>query len=383
MVKKDCVRDIGISDEARRLHFNTPVFDAHCDTLAKCASRGIDIGRFQPKGHIDLIKLKAGGVRYQVFAAFVHPSQSHRGFFNLAMRMNSALHKAVEAYPSNLKLITSRIDLKAEPYNGQTGAIFGIEGAHPLEGEIKNLHKFYEKGLRLLTLTWNNPNHFADSSAVNPEAGGLTELGVKLIKEMNTLGIIPDLSHGSPGALRDVIQVSKKPVLVSHSCCKTICNIHRNLTDQQIKAVAASGGVIGVNFFPLFLDNDYLNAFNKKNEHRLTVFERINKKYGSKSPEAAAEKRKLMKRFFKFEDLPEVSYKRIVDHIGHIISVGNEDCVGLGSDFDGISMTPRGMENAACLPRLTEEMLQRGWDKKRIEKVLGMNMVRLFREILP
>lgn len=383
MVAKDCVRDIAISDEARRLHFNTPVFDAHCDTLGKCASRGIDIGRFQPKGHIDLIKLEEGGVRYQVFAAFVHPSQSHRGFFDLAMRMNSALHIALEAYPSKLRLVTSRTDLKAETTNVQTGAIFGIEGAHPLEGEIKNLHKFYEKGLRLLTLTWNNPNPFADSSAVNPEAGGLTELGVKLIKEMNNLGIIPDLSHGSPGALRDVIKVSKKPVLVSHSCCKSICNIHRNLTNQQIKAVAASGGVIGVNFFPLFLDNDYLDAFNEKNEQRLAAFERINKKYGSESREAAAGKRRLMKRFFKFEGMPEVSYKKIVDHIAHIISIGNEDCVGLGSDFDGISMTPQGMENAACLPRLTEEMLQRRWDKKRIEKVLGLNMLRLFRQILP
>jgi membrane dipeptidase len=380
MVKSSGLSDILISDEARELHFSAPVFDAHCDTLWKCASRRCDIGRFQSSGHIDLIKLKEGGVKIQVFAAFVHPSQSHRGYFNLAMRMNDALQNALAKYPSRLRLILHNEDLRMESENGRISTIFGIEGAHSLEGRIDNLHKFYDKGLRLVTLTWNNPNPFADSSAVNPVNGGLSSLGVKLIKEMNNLGVIPDLSHSSADTLKEVIKVSKKPILVSHSCCKALCDIHRNLTDSQIKMIASSGGVIGVNFFPLFLDNNYLKAFSDKDQKRLAAFTEINKQYGSGSSSAEREKRKLKRGMF--DGLPEVTYKRIVDHIEHIISVGSEDCVGLGSDFDGIPITPAGMENAACLPRLTHEMLERGWDKNRVKKILGLNMLRLFREVL-
>jgi membrane dipeptidase len=381
MVERRNPGDKRISDEARALHFSTPVIDAHCDTLWRCASRHRDIGRSQSTGHIDLIKLKEGGVKIQVFAAFVHPSQSHRGFFNLAMRMNDALQNALVKYPYHLKLILCKEDFQMGSENGRIGAIFGIEGAHSLEGSIDNLYKFYNKGLRLVTLTWNNPNSFADSSAANPVNSGLSPLGVKLIKEMNNLGVIPDLSHSSADTLKEVIKVSKKPVLVSHSCCKALCDIHRNLTDSQIRMIASNGGVIGVNFFPLFLDNNYLETFTNKNQKRLAAFVTINKKYGSRSSSAEREKRRLKRGMF--DELPEVSYKRIVDHIEHIIFVGGEDCVGLGSDFDGIPITPAGMENAACLPRLTHEMLERGWDKNRIKKILGLNMLRLFKEVLP
>ena len=379
MVECGGFKDIRISDEARALHFGTPVVDAHCDTLWKCAFRGYDIGRSHSTGHIDLVKLKEGGVKIQVFAAFVHPSQTHRGYLNLAMRMNDALQSAQTNYPSRLRLILRNEDLRTNE-DGGIGAIFGIEGAHSLEGRIDNLYKFYDKGLRLVTLTWNNPNPFADSSAANPVNGGLSPFGVKLIREMNNLGVIPDLSHSSADTLKEVIKVSKKPVLASHSCCKALCDIHRNLTDSQIKMIAASGGVIGVNFFPLFLDDNYRKVFIDKDQKRLTAFNKINKKYGSRSPSAESEKRKLKKEMF--NELPEVTYKRIVDHIERIISVGNEDCVGLGSDFDGIPIAPGGMENAACLPRLTHEMLERGWDKNRIKKILGLNMLRLFREVL-
>jgi membrane dipeptidase len=380
MVEIGGFRDIRISDEARALHFSTPIVDAHCDTLWKCAFHRYDIGRSHSTGHIDLVKLKEGGVKIQVFAAFVHPSQSHRGFFNLAMQMNDALQSAQTKYPSHLRLILRNEDLRMETEDGRIGAIFGIEGAHSLEGSIDNLYKFYDKGLRLVTLTWNNPNPFADSSAANPVNGGLSPLGVKLVSEMNNLGVIPDLSHSSADTLKKIIKVSKKPILVSHSCCKAICDIHRNLTDTQIKMIASSGGVIGVNFFPFFLDDNYRNVFIDKDQKRLAAFIEINKKYGSRSSSAEREKRKLKNEMF--NELPEVIYKRIVDHIERIISVGNEDCVGLGSDFDGIPITPAGMENAACLPRITHEMLERGWDKNRIKKILGLNMLRLFKEVL-
>jgi membrane dipeptidase len=379
MVKNNYRSNVLISDEARTLHYNTPVVDAHCDTLWKCTFRRYDISRSHSTGHIDLFKLKEGGVKIQVFAAFVHPSQTHRGYLNLAMRMNDAFQNALAKYPSRLRLIKSKEDLQIKEGNG-IGAIFGIEGAHSLEGSIDNLYKFYDKGLRLVTLTWNNPNPFADSSAANPMNGGLSPLGVKLVREMNNLGVIPDLSHSSGDTLKEVIKISKKPILVSHSCCKAICDIHRNLTDTQIKMIASSGGVIGVNFFPLFLDDNCRKVFMDKDHKRLTAFTEINRKYGARSSSAEREKRKLKRKMF--DELPDVSYKRIVDHIERIISVGCEDCVGLGSDFDGIPITPAGMENAACLPRLTHEMLERGWDKNRVKKILGLNMLRLFKEVL-
>lgn len=381
MVKKTSVSSQTIPEEAKELHFSVPVIDAHCDTLSRCAFRGRDMGRRQATGHIDLFKLDEGGVKAQVFAAFVHPSQVHRGYFNLAMRMNEALHKTAQSYPSRLRILLNRKDIDSLDYDKRIGALFGIEGAHSLEGRIENLYRFYDKGLRLVTLTWNNPNPFADSSAEKPVHGGLSPLGEKLVREMNKIGVIIDLSHASADTLKGVLKTSSKPILVSHSCCKAICNIHRNLADEQIRAVAREGGVIGVNFFPLFLDQDFLNTFDEKDNKRLDEYKKTNNKYGAHSTEAQKIKRQLKNEMFL--SLPRVSYKRVVDHIERIVSIGGEDCVGLGSDFDGIMFTPAGMENASHLPKLTEEMLLRGWDKKRIRKILGLNMSRLFRKILP
>jgi membrane dipeptidase len=336
MVEKPDSNSISISEEASSLHFGTPVIDAHCDTLGRTTFKNRDIGHRQKTGHIDLFKLEAGGVKIQVFAAFVHPSQSYRGFFNLAMKMNDSLHHAVDKYPSRLRLIVNSDEIEKTIEEKGIGAIFGIEGAHSLEGDINKLYQLYNKGLRLVTLTWNNSNPFADSSAEASANGGLSLLGIKLIKEMNKLGIVADLSHASPKTLKDVISVSSKPVLVSHSCCKAICDIHRNLTDDQIKMVAKNGGVIGVNFFPLFLDQEFLNIFTERDKKRLAEFSEINKKLGSRSTAAQRKKKQLTADMFRslLISLPPVSYKRIVDHIEHIIDIGGEDCVGLGSDFD-------------------------------------------------
>lgn len=385
MVKNQGSLSLRVSDEAKSLHLSSLVVDAHCDTLGRMTFKSRDIGHWQKTGHIDLLKMKTGGVNIQVFAAFVHPSQSYRGYYKLAMRMNNSLHQAIHKYPSELKMIQNSGDLKKSFEEKRIGAVFGIEGAHPLEGEIDNLYKLYDKGLRLVTLTWNNSNPFADSSATPSKSGGLTSLGIKLLKEMNRLGIVADLSHASPQTLKDVIRMSSKPILVSHSCCKSMCDIHRNLTDEQIKMVAKNGGVIGVNFFPLFLDQEFLNIFTEMDNKRLAEFAKINHQLESRSIAARRKKRKLTLDLFKSIQISvrNMSYKRIVDHIEHIIHIGGENCAGLGSDFDGIMITPAGMENASYLPLLTEEMLSRGWNKKTIQKILGQNMLRLFNDIFP
>ena len=372
-----------ISREALDLHYSSFVADAHCDTLSRCTPRNIDFGRNLPAGHIDLRKLKSGGVNLQVFAAFVHPSQRYRGFFEPVNRMLDKLEGTAARYPDQLSLVRNADDLKRLRENGRIGAVAAIEGLHLIEGRVDNLRHFYRRGVRVVTLTWNNSNEYAVSSlddAMRGVRGGLTDRGVDIIKEMNSLGITIDLSHCASDTLRDALRVSSTPPLVSHSCCRHISDIFRNLSDEEIRAVADARGVIGVNYYPMFLENEYQRMYFELWEERNAKYRKINTRFGYRSAEAKRRKKQLQS---ELEDkLPKVPYTRIVDHMEHIINTGGEDAVGLGSDFDGIPDTPLGFENVSKLPLLTQEMLRRGWSEKRIRKILGENMLRLFSSIL-
>jgi membrane dipeptidase len=370
-------------EELLDLHYSTPVVDAHCDTLSRCAPRDIDFGRRLPAGHIDLKKLKKGGIKLQVFAAFIHPSQWYRGFITPVNRMFEKLDETVSKYPEQLSLIYNRSTLDESLDSNRVSAVKAIEGLHLIKGKLENLRTFHERGVRVTTLTWNNSNEFAVSAmddAMHGVSGGLTAAGRDIIKEMNRLGVIIDLSHSSSATLKDVLRISKQPVLVSHSCCRELNDIFRNLTDEEIVLVAEKKGVIGVNYHPLFLDDNYRKIYFKLWNRRLNEYKRINTKYSYRSNEAKRLKRQIWTEMR--QDLPNVSHTRIIDHMEHIISIAGENSVGLGSDFDGIPDTPIGMENVSKLPLLTHEMLRRGWNEKRIKKVLGRNMLRLFNSIL-
>lgn len=308
------------------------IFDAHIDTLYRLLATGETLENSQ--GHVNLTHLSNyGGAQF--FAAFVDP-QFYQGM---------ALHRTVElidlfwsildSHPGRLGFAGSAQDIKRLNGEGRFACLLAIEGGEALEGKLASLRMFYRLGVRLLTLTWNYRNELAAGQQEGSEGGGLSRFGRKVVEEMNHLGMLVDVSHLNEPSFWDVLAVSRDPVVASHSNAKALCDHPRNLTDEQIRALAERGGVIGVNFGPYFLQRD-----------------------------------------------GRASVEHVLDQIAYLIKVGGEDCVALGSDFDGISAVPEGLEDYGQLPKLQTLLEQRGYSEKLIEKVMGGNLLRVCAEVL-
>ena len=370
-------------------HKDAVVVDLHCDTIGRYL-RGADLTKDNEKGHIDIPKLKRGGVDLQVFACFVGPPRNELQKNQAAKRVFDeidGIYQLVEENPDDLAIVKSYEDLMRLRGTGKTGIFIGIEGGYAIENDLRLLRSFYRAGVRYMTLTHWTHTDWADASGDTvAQFGGLTEFGEKVVKEMNRLGMIIDVSHVHDETFWDVIRITDSPIIASHSCCRALSVHHRNMTDEMLKALAKNGGVIGINFSP-----GYLNAENDKKLNALR--EEIAKKYGMPANRREwrnvdPEKRiKFMEEYrTKAEELrktlPKVDVKTVVDHIEHVIKVtGSTDYVGLGSDFDGIGSTPEGLKNAGDLPNITRELFRRGYSENDIKKILGGNFLRVFRKV--
>jgi membrane dipeptidase len=370
------------------LHRDAAVVDMHCDTIARYAA-GEDLAKDLPKGHIDIPKLERGGVDLQVFACFAPPPanetqklQSAKGVFAQIEKV----HELVEKNPDKLALVLTPQDANAAR-NEKTGVLIGIEGGYAIENDLVLLREFYRAGVRLMTLTHWTATDWADASGdPKPVHGGLTEFGKEVVTEMNRLGMIIDVSHAADSTFWDVLKYSKAPVIASHSCCRALAPHFRNLSDEMLKALAEKGGVVGINFWPGFLNETIDKAESElmakvAAEHGLPSdlvgFTRLD-------PAArAAYQADFAKRWAELrKTLPPVDVTTVVDHIDHVVKVtGDCDHVGLGSDFDGISLTPRGLENAGLLPNITKELVKRGYKPEDIRKILGGNFLRVFARV--
>ena len=320
------------------VHKDAVVVDLHCDTIGRVMA-GEDLRQDLPKGHIDIPKLKRGAVDLQVFACYVAPPANDSEKVQAAKKafdQIDACLKLVSDNPEDLILVRSSAEFSRSYNSGKTAVLIGIEGGYAIENDLGLLRAFYQSGVRLMTLTHWTRTDWADASGdPEPRFGGLTEFGESVVREMNRLGMVVDVSHAHEETFWDVIRVSQAPVVASHSCCRALSDHHRNLTDDQLKALAKNGGLIGINFFPDFLD-------------------------------AQAERKTA------------VSVKTVVDHIDHVVKVtGTADNVGLGSDFDGISATPVGLEDAGRLEAVTRELLARGYKESDVRKILGGNFSRV------
>ncbi|MBD3414489.1 MAG: M20/M25/M40 family metallo-hydrolase [Candidatus Aminicenantes bacterium] len=325
------------------IHKDSTLVDMHCDTIGR-AMRGEDLTKNNAKGHIDIPKLKQGAVDLQVFACFVGPPENDLQKNKAATRAFAqidAVHQLIKQNPEDLILVTSPNDMRQLRGNRKTGILIGIEGGYAIENDLRLLRSFYKNGVRLMTLTHWLQTDWADASGdPEPKHAGLTEFGNSVVREMNRLGMVIDVSHVHDETFWDVMKISDSPVVASHSCCRALSDHHRNLSDKMLKALAKNRGVIGINFLPHFLKAD------------------------------------------RTERSPETNVKTVVDHIEHVIKVtGNCDHVGLGSDFDGISSTPKGLSHAGELVHITEELVRRGYKDKDIRKILGGNFLRVFREV--
>jgi membrane dipeptidase len=307
------------------------------------------------QGHIDLPRILESGVTALWMAAWVDATYARAvpdGSYAQAQREVEVVRAWVDRHPGALVFATTAADVVRAKRAGRVAILIGVEGGHAIENSLERLQELYARGVRYLTLTWNNGNDWAGSSigVEGTRTGGLTAFGETVIREMNRLGMLVDVSHVSSATLADVLRVSTAPIVATHSCARALNDHPRNLTDAELRAIAAAGGVINVNFYSRFLDPVYLAAA-KDLDGR------------------AARKQAAM--------LPVTPLSVLVDHIDHIAQVAGIDHAGLGSDFDGISALPKDMQDITALPRLAQALLDRGYAAADISKILGGNMLRL------
>ena len=313
------------------------ICDGHCDTIEDIINHKRLLGEKSSIGHLDIPRMKEGGVNVQNFAMCIWEDiyTPDRGLKRI-LELIDCLFSEIEKNSEDISIVTNYHQIEEVMKAGKIAAIPSVEGGEALEGNLAILRVLYRLGIRLMTLTWNHRNQIADGIGEARTNGGLTEFGIKLIDEMNRLGMLIDVSHISESGFWDVMKRSKFPIIATHSNCYTLCSHPRNLKDTQIKALADKGGFIGVAFVPDFLTKD--------------------------------------KRETNIED--------VLDHIDYLVKIGGVDCVGLGSDFDGTKSMPLNLEGADKMPNITKGLFNRGYKEKEIKKILGENFLRIYKEVV-
>ncbi len=370
---------VDISNKAKKLHTRASVCDLHSDTVLKLKKGDFILGEKNSKGHIDIPRLKEGGVDLQVFAIWVAPEFLPDSAAREALDLIDLFYQQLEKYPDDLELAKNISDFKKINKKGRIACVLGLEGGHSIEGDIFLLRTFHRLGVRYMTLTWENSNLLASSASdTSTQKGGLTELGREVVKEMNRLGMIIDISHLSEQAFWEVMELSKAPVIASHSCVRAICNHYRNLNGEQIKAIAKSGGVIGINFFSGYLDDDFRKTSDSIYKEIQINKEELKEKFKGDEKKIEEETELL---YSNANFPPPASLSKLVDHIDYVVKLVGPDYVALGSDFDGIPAIPLEIKDASGLPAITQELLNRGYKDKDIKKILGGNFLRVFGEV--
>lgn len=358
-----------------KIHKKAIVVDTHGDILTDQIKSGIDLGIRQKGGNFDLIRAREGGLDVQVFSVW----SDYTGGFALANRQIDSLEALIRRHPDMIAKVRTAAELKSAVKQGKMAALFGVEGGHMIENKLENLDALAKRGMTYMTLTWNNSTPWSSSAYDETfkkdslKQIGLSDLGIKIIKRMNELGVIVDLSHVGETAFYDAIRVSTKPVMASHSSVYVFHAHQRNLKDDQIRAIAKTGGVIFVNFYSDFLDSTYrgkLVSFNARHKAELA---KLIGKLGSKSKADEEINRKYKQEIYDMQ----APLSLLVDHIDHIVKLVGADHVGMGADYDGAESFPKGLEDVSKYPVLTEELFKRGYSKKDVEKVLGGNFIRL------
>ena len=374
---------MNISKEARDIHYSALVVDTHSDSLAWPTRHGVDIGQRQEDTHMDLPRMKEGNQNVQFFACFASPSWiEKKKVVQVTLDYMDSFHTLMTNYPEQIEQATTADDVRRITDAGKLAGILCIEGGHSIDDDLSILRMYHRLGARYMTLTWNNTNNWGDGVLDEPRHSGLNHFGKEVVKEMNRLGMLVDISHVAPATFWDAIATTTKPVIASHSSAKVLCAAPRNLEDDQIKAVAENGGVMGVNYEITFVGEAYRVAKNAVDEEKTEETKRAEKDHSADSDGLNNVLREIDERHEeKVAELSIPHYTEIVDHIDHMVSVAGVDHVGLGSDFDGATM-PEGMEDCTKVPLITDELVRRGYGESDIRKILGENFMRVMEDAL-
>lgn len=316
------------------LHQNLILIDAHCDTMLELFKNKRSFWDLNHQGHIDWPRLKKAKVNLQFLAFYIEPEFKPAGALTRLLEILAYFRLQQEQCPGKMRIIRTKSDLeKISPKN--TSFLLSIEGGEVLEHKLPLLGILYDLGFRCMTLTWNQRNDLADGIWESQSGGGLTTFGREVVCEMNRLGMLIDVSHLSEAGFWDVLKDTVKPIAATHSCCRALCDHPRNLTDDQLLALKKNNGIVGINFYPGFLD----------------------------------------------KNLP-ATINTVIAHIEHAVNIAGADHVGIGADFDGIEKTPQGLEDVTRLPEITNILLKRGWNEIDIKKIMGGNFLRVLQENL-
>ena len=369
---------LAFSQPYKKLHFKSILIDTHNDIPTTAIDKGVSFDKnLKNKTHSDLQRMKDGGVDAQFFSIWCDGLKPNP--YAWANREIDTVMAWTNRNPSKMMMATSVSDISKAVKQKKLAVLFGLEGGHMIENDLVKLEALYKRGVRYMTLTWNNSTNWATSAldettkADSLKHKGLTDFGKLVVKKMNDLGILVDLSHVGEQTFWDAINTTTKPVLVSHSCVYNICPHRRNLKDEQIKAIGKNGGVIHLNFYSGFVDSTFekrSDAFTVKHKTEMDSLLKIN-------PEPYFMEVYLFEKYADEVKNMQPPLSMLIDHLDYIVKLIGVNHVGLGSDFDGVNSLPQQVNDVTAFPLITKVLVERGYTKKDIRKILGGNFLRL------
>jgi len=369
-----------ISARAKKLHFSCIVVDTHDDTTQRFLDGKFDIGERSSSGSIDIPRMKEGGLGAIFFSIWIPSKVTGPEAVDRAMTQIDAVRERVRKHPKDMTLATTAAEVREARKQGKIAALIGVEGGHMINSSLAVLRSYAALGVRYMTLTHSGNDEWADSSTDKAVHNGLTDFGKDVVREMNRLGVIVDISHVSDKTFYDALEVSKAPLFASHSSCRAICDAPRNMTDQMMKDLAAKGGVVQINYHVGFLSQEFRDAEKADPEINKAISAEVTKRCGENEGCQLIEGDRITREYVEQGKLPRVDFSKIIEHIDHAVKVVGVEHVGLGSDFDGANM-PYGMEDATKLPKITEALLKKGYSEGDVKKILGENTLRVMTDV--
>jgi membrane dipeptidase len=374
-------------DEAARIHAEAIVIDTHADTPQRFVDESWDFSGDLGAGMLNLESARQGNLAAEFFAIWVEPKEWHGRYAYRTLQLVDGVYEQLRRHSDTMRLGLTPADIVQSHHDGVFCVLLGIEGGHSIEADLGLLRIYHQLGVRYMTLTWSNTNEWADSSGDLDDAtvthhGGLTKFGRDVVREMNRLGMMVDVSHVSDATFWDVLQMTHAPVIASHSSSRALTDVLRNLTDAQLRAIATNDGVVMVNFYPAFLSHAWNAGWSATREEREPLYEAAAAPYRERGEPVPYGVPLTVDRHFyakkRSASLPLAPFEALIDHIDHVAQVAGIDHVGLGSDFDGFAILPEGLSSAADLPKITAALYERGYTSDQLGKLLGGNLLRVF-----
>jgi membrane dipeptidase len=369
----------------RAVHDSALIIDTHADTPGRFVDENFDLAQDAGAGYMDFKEIKAGNLGAEFFSIWVDPTTFKGHEIKRALDMIDSVHEQARLHPDKMMMAYSTQDILAAHRQHKLAALMGVEGGHAIDGNIRVLRDYYRLGVRYMTLTWSNSNALGDSSGDLDDKkvqhhDGITDFGRQVVREMNRMGMMVDISHVADRTFYQALVTSRAPVIASHSSSRALTNAPRNMTDDMLVALARNDGVGQVNFYCAFVSQNYRDTAQKLAAEHDPDYATVQALFTKpQTPEVkkelAAAKARLAPK------LPRPPLSDLIDHIDHMVKVAGVDHVGLGSDFDGIDCSPQGLDSVADLPKITQALYERGYKPADLDKILGGNLMRVFADV--